>query len=445
MECFASLSSKKLLPILTSPESYLYLSIAQRQYPAVTKTSTFISNGRLVENCIYTQFNGPPIESTQLATISPGNSAIFVKLPNYTYYISWKLDSKIAKLWTIDADIARVFEMYTTSGRIAEFHKGKGRIEVYGFNFPLVVELPMGSSLTLEVTLGRYLSSITNPLSPGRHCLLRKLSQSKKQAIYNNVVALVDGVSMLDRIVEEDLEDINAIIRGRYFRNYRLPCVGITPSLRLRAIEYTTQVLEIYSDRDDNTNPGSHGPSTSTISNYVDLIRDAIGGSANGSSLCPVFFTIYTRSISPLETEPLRFLNISREGSGYPLEAYNFLTPFQGLTVEFTFNFTISYNGTSGTVENPVCGTAFPLSKSIGIFDGKNLLRTTSGKPALIQSIGTETSSAYSGSFIVALTQYKIYVFGGTSLVRIYSVLGNPIGILNDPAVLDGIITCKVV
>ena len=111
-------------------------------------------------------------------------------------------------------------------GNLAELRKSKGVIEVYGFNFPLVVEIPIGSKM---ISLGTHLKLLTYPLSPGVHCV-KGIGESIPT--YENTSVIVNNSISFLRIVREDLQDINAIVRDRYFRNYRLPCVGINRQLR---------------------------------------------------------------------------------------------------------------------------------------------------------------------------------------------------------------------
>ena len=454
MECFASLPSRKLLPIFTYPEKYVYQAVPlQDNYPVETKRSTFVSGGRLTPECIYTQFSGPLIGSTQLATISPGNEAIFAKLFNYTYLISWELNGNTAKLWTVDVDQELVFEMYSVSGRVAEFHKRTGKIEVYGFNFPLVVELPMGASLTMEMTLGRFLSNDINPLFPGHHCLLRKPSLSSdhhcllrkpslssdhhcfsKEIVYENVVdSSVPGISSIVRVVSEKYQDINTIIRSRHYRNFREPCVGIVPAFITTAL-VEPEVFTV----DPLKTVDTYSVLFAQIINYNTPHTEAIVRSV-AQDLCaqPFYLFFPVRSSAIFQYAPTQ----STIGL-----LTKFLIPYAKSVIRFDFDVTLTY---TTVINNAPFGCSSvpsnPRYLGIHLADG-TILSRIDGTPAQIPQVIPFTSSSdllFRGSMDVVVFNGSAIYFGGNQTYLVGPLIPN--AIIYPPKFTQGTITCTVI
>lgn len=179
------LPTNKLLPILTYYDSYNYMSTPKSDYSVEIATTNLVSYGRF-PNCIFTQFIGPGLESKQVVTLSPGNEAIFAKLPDYTYKLSWKLtgehanteylrfdhkSDRTAQLWRPELPTNKAYKVYSIKGDIATLRPGTGCMKLYGFSFPIVVELPVGSYLELKFELDEHLQ-MKDPLLSGKHCYL---------------------------------------------------------------------------------------------------------------------------------------------------------------------------------------------------------------------------------------------------------------------------------
>lgn len=424
MQCIESLPSKKLLPILTSRESYPYLSTSTEDYLEETKSSTFISNGRLTSTCIFTQFDGPDINSLQLSTLSPGNEAIFAKLHDYTYYIKYDLRGEIAKLWTINLSRLLLFEMYDVNGKVIELCRGRGELEVYSFNFPLVVELPMGANLTLEITIGRHLTSTNDPLSPSSHCLLCSGRPHIKTPLYENVTVIEDNYVYLSRVVNPNLQDINAVVRGRYFRNYRLPCVGRNDPLRAAPIG-TVQTFVI---------------SPQTATDFLLLINDQPLCRSTCPFNCRVYFTGEPRTIFDLS----QVLSVP-----YGVAALYFYA-YDNLNVQFAFDVTMTYNRADVT-ELVVCDKGeVGSNRSLSIFDytdEDSIVLTTGGDRAVVEGIRTEptdpvTTIRYKSTLTVPLRSRHYYYFLGQLIADIDQFNTNS---TVTPSLITGTIVCTVV
>lgn len=206
-----------LNPVLVYSESYAYLCTPSLEFDESQKTTLLQSSGRLTEDCIFTQFEGPELQSNKIITMSPGNEAIFAKLPDYTYEISWELKGRKAKPWTI-VDGAIAYQIFDIFGRIVEFSDERGSCVIYGFNFPFVVELPAEEKLHLNIRLGNHLRN-KDPLFPGKHCLVIKSSHKcsprlTRFSVYENIAQ----DKLTKRILSKNLREYSSKLREEYLK-----------------------------------------------------------------------------------------------------------------------------------------------------------------------------------------------------------------------------------
>lgn len=210
----------RLIPILTYAEDYALMTTSPGNYSDEVKTSTFTSYGRLTPCCIYTQFIGPTTKSKQITVGTVGSEAIFGKLPDYTYIVSWKYENYTpANFWRINFARTKAYQLYTTEGRSAELNTDSGCFIMFGYDFPIVLEIPINGEITLTITLGDHLIK-RYPLNYGEFCY-------NGNTVYKNVKGLKYPGNIV-RHVNPPLEDYNNCIREKYFSNYRSPCESVS-------------------------------------------------------------------------------------------------------------------------------------------------------------------------------------------------------------------------
>lgn len=231
------LPSKKLLPIVTYLEDYPFLTTPVKEYPTETKFTTLTAAGRMPSTCPFTQFLGPDFDSHKIITLSPGNEAIFAKLPDYTYFVSWQLKGSYLKFWTINVDKNIAYQLYDVNGKYVQSQKQTGKREIYGFNFPLVVELAFDAELQLGFSLGKHLQD-DNPLLPAKKCLL---TDGNKEFVYENTTDSPQRITR--RVVRPSLQERKERIRNEYFQVFRGPCRTSISTLQ----QSERQILDIFS------------------------------------------------------------------------------------------------------------------------------------------------------------------------------------------------------
>lgn len=224
-----------LMPILTSNETYAYSQSTPDNLDPTLATSVFVSDGRFTPNCQFITFTGPGVSSDYVSELDTIREAIFLKLQDYIYEISYSVTGKSfnpPKLYTVDPVLFRAYQVYDVCGNLAVLRGSSGKIRVYGFSKYLVLWSPDDLKITLTVTAVKQLSpveapcSILNPLVNGKHYIC---CGGRQVLVYENVYD--PRTSLLTRIVVPKLRKANEIIRGQYFANFRIGCIPENPGL----------------------------------------------------------------------------------------------------------------------------------------------------------------------------------------------------------------------
>lgn len=202
----------KLKPIIAYSENYSYIATRSADFSPTSKSSKFVSSGR-IPGCAFTQFTGPGSHTNQVTFLTVGNEALYGHLSNYYYLVSWSFDKLASsRFWTINMIENKAYQLYTTSGKKAKLTTDKGCFKIFGFNFPIVLEMPESGQVTIKVELGQQLTT-NNPLVVGDFCY-------KGTCLYTNT----PPVSNINRVVSHELEMYNKIFREKYLSIFELPC-----------------------------------------------------------------------------------------------------------------------------------------------------------------------------------------------------------------------------
>lgn len=81
-----------------------------------------------------------------------GEEVVQASLPDCIYRINYNIRNARVKLWRVSVTTASS-QVFAVEGKLAEKLFGKGYIEVYGFYFPIVVEIPSGEKSILSSRL----------------------------------------------------------------------------------------------------------------------------------------------------------------------------------------------------------------------------------------------------------------------------------------------------
>lgn len=360
---------QKLNPILTYPESYNFVTTSASVFQESRRKSVFVSSGRIT-GCIFTQFTGPNSDSKQVTILATGDEALFGLLPDYWYKISWEFSQyKPAKFWTINIKENLAYELYTVSGEKAELACNKGCFKVYGFNFPIVLEMPIGGKVTITVELGEQLTT-NHPLGPGDFCY-------EREYLYSN-----DGpTSNLTRVVSNELVNYNDILRKEYLSNYRGPCQN-----KLLFKVGDKQVLTVISD--------------STCINYANL----------GFIPCNPFLWLMldTEGISPL------WMSYTQSTSGIFTSNYGYVSTTGRVKVDFAI--TLTYSKNILFYDCPEQN----IYKSIGMYslNSKNVLISEEKNPVLAYPAFNSTPNVTfnASDYITTIDKQDNIYFGGYGL-----------------------------
>jgi hypothetical protein len=390
--------TKKLTPILVYEDPCLYQSSPPKEYPANIKTTSLTSQGRLTTTCIFTQFLGPSIDSKQIITLSPGNEAIFCKLPDYKIKMKWTLKG-CAKIWTINSKRTEAFQVYSVSGDLLELNTHRGCAEIYSFNFPIVVELSQGGRIDIELTLGEHLLPQIDPLSLGKKCLTRNREQ-----IYTNIP---NGETFLmDRVIVSKYRDEVARLRRNYLSVFRLPC---RPQGEL-TLPIDVQTITI--------------DSRPTIVNYVASFGAAFLVSAE--CYAPLWCTLNSNTSSPLQLTDTIGLNVSG------LASYAYVS--QSGVMRFTIDVVMVYADELNRVDFG-CGSWYV---GFGIYSRNELLKLTDGNNSSIGAQLEGNNAIFKQTFDVVVKEKQYLWFGG------YGLSANsrfPLTLIS----INGTITCQYV
>jgi hypothetical protein len=388
---------KKLIPILVYEDEYLYQCSPPRDYPERIKRTALTSQGRLTENCIFTLFSGPTINSEKIITLSPGDEAIFCKLPDYKVKFRWKLEG-YAKVWTINSKRTEAYQVYSVSGDLLEMNTGSGCAQIYSFNFPIVVELSFGGRIKIELELGKHLLPQVDPLSVGKKCLV------KGGQVYTNIPN--GNTLLMDRVIVSQYRNRVAKLRRDYLRVFRLPC----RSPLLSGPPTDVQTITIDS-----------GP---TIVNYDTSV--ALSFIEGAFLFVPLWSTLDSTTSSPLQLTDSLGLDVSR------LASYAWVS-YSG-TMRFTINVTVSYSDMP-TSSNFGRGDWY---EGFGVYSRYELLKLTNGDNASLAATFSDNSAIFSGTLDVVVTKNQYLWFGGYGFVNINAT---PIY----PNTITGTITCQYV
>jgi hypothetical protein len=139
-----------------------------------------------------------------------------------------------ATLWRPSQENNIATRVVDVNGEFASCLHGKGELFVYGFYFPIVMELNLGGKASICVKVVKYLGK-ENPLLPGIHNGY-KVAYNKKEDLYV-------------RAVDYKYKNYNNCIREKYLSLISEPCLDNESDLirtsRLLKASSTEQVLFI--------------------------------------------------------------------------------------------------------------------------------------------------------------------------------------------------------
>lgn len=243
MDC----EQKKLLPIITSSELYRIITVKEFQFlPSQVTTVLKSVDQRIRPGCPFTRFEGPDWNSSKVTVLAPGyngnlgEEAIYGALPNYLYKVNWKLEGCRAQFWSINLNplsdrFNYAYQLLDVNGNRAILDKPEGSFTMYGYHFPIVLELDPSYAVELTITLEKYLDTQTNPFFEGLHCV-------KGNYVYDN--STTDELGVLRRVMAPRLQEFSQNYRNNFFQAYRGPCIkNLVSSQQVTK----TQILSILS------------------------------------------------------------------------------------------------------------------------------------------------------------------------------------------------------
>lgn len=259
---------EKLLPIISYSEKYYNKSVGNFSFfDAISTTVLKSVEQRISPDCPFTRFEGPGFENLKVTVLTPGfngnlgEEAIFGKLPNYHYKISWKLENfdyiNPPRFWTIDIvpgdpNNNRAFQLFDIHGNYSVLGSSEGCFIMYGYHFPVVLEMDPKYKITLTIKLGKYLGDNNNPFAAGKHCL------KEYGFAYDN---RINDQGLITRVMSDSLSDFSERVRERYYSIYREPCN--------KNMLRTAQETQIFSIDSNSTVKGYYGYSFITYCSTI--------------------------------------------------------------------------------------------------------------------------------------------------------------------------------
>lgn len=211
---------KVLWPIFAFHETYTTPTTVDIPLNSAILQSSFHSvTERLTPECKYTRFDGPTASSSQAVILLNGEEVIQASLQDYIYRIHYNTTSA-AKFWRVSTSAGIATQVFDTRGNLAENLTGMGSLDVYGFYFPLVVELPIDGTIALIIQAIHHFTAETNPIFAGNHCVQYK--NCKKELAYTVVFNPNTGRST--RIVAPKFQECSSQVREKYLSVISLPC-----------------------------------------------------------------------------------------------------------------------------------------------------------------------------------------------------------------------------
>lgn len=358
----------KLNPILTYPETYNFMSTPTAEFTSGSKKSIFVSSGRITD-CIFTQFTGPDSNSKQITILATGDEALFGLLPDYSYKIRWKFQYFTpSKFWTINIDKNLAFRLYTVNGKLADLNCNRGCFEIFGFNFPIVLEMPKIGKIEIEVELGKHLIT-NNPLAPGDFCY-------ENNYLYSNTGPSEE----LLRQVSDKLTNYNRELRNKYLSDFQGPCQTI-----VKRLITNNQVLTI--------------DSNSTVANYSNTVS---------TWQCGGLLWLIMNSTSAI---PLNIANTYGTFGNF-ISCYGISNA--NYSVQIAFNITLTYRENIGSY---ICGIE-ESSRFIGAYslNSKGLLLSDTGDKVIAKPIFNGKEVKFTATYNTKIGKDNIY-FGGYGLL----------------------------
>lgn len=357
---------KKLKPILTYPENYNFVSTREAEFDPQSKKSVFVSHGR-VPGCIFTQFTGPGPNSKQVTILATGDEALFGLLPDYTYKISWSGSFAYANFWTINSERTLAYQLYTTSGKKARLKYKTGCFKIFGYNFPIVLEIPAGGHVTITVELDEHLIE-NNYLAKGDFCY-------EGRYLYSNT----GPSSNLIRTVSSELAYYNQKLRNKYLSNYRGPCQN---TLLLSAGKQTLTVL-----------------SESTCNNYAGSIWGCSG---------MFWLALDVDSLTPLNNQ------VTQDIFGSFISCYGYVSVDTRVKVDFDITLTYEDNVVFYDCDEQL------NARSIGMYSNNNkeVLTSEEGNPVRAYPKFSGKNVIFQAfDYYTSVTRGDYIYFGGYGLI----------------------------
>jgi hypothetical protein len=205
-----------------------------------TITSEFVSvSERIVKGCKYTRWSGPTFTGVQQTYLLEREEIIVTNVQDAIYSIKYDIKGK-ATLWRPSRQDNIATRVVDVNGEFASCLRGKGELFIYGFYFPMVMELNMGGKASIKISIAQYIGENT-PLFLGVH--------DGYKVIYNTTI------QRYERIVDPKYQAYSNCIREKYLSLLSEPCVGSTSSLSRNSrllgalrIEQNLQINESLTD-----------------------------------------------------------------------------------------------------------------------------------------------------------------------------------------------------